>query len=67
MLSTTKPVSYISMERVCKQISRQVIRFVSEIEVMNEEDLIHVSQLSGKRQDREKPVRVGRLQVNAYK
>jgi transcriptional regulator with XRE-family HTH domain len=53
------------MERVCKQFSRQVIRFVSGVEAMNEEDLLRTLQLSVKPQDREKLARVGQLLVNA--
>jgi hypothetical protein len=55
------------MERVCKQFSRQVVRFVSGIEAMNEEDLLHALQLSARPQDREKFMRVGQLLVNVYK
>jgi transcriptional regulator with XRE-family HTH domain len=57
----------LQTERTCKQFTRQVIRFVSGVEAMNEEDLLHALQLSAKPQDREKLIRVGQLLVNAYK
>jgi predicted transcriptional regulator len=52
-------------ERMCKQFSRQAIRFVAGIETMREEDLLHALQLSVKQQDREKLARVGQLLVEA--
>lgn len=56
----------IDVERVCKQFSRRVVRFVGEVETFSDEDLLKNIQASVKEKDQGKLARMGRLLVQAY-
>ena len=53
-------------ERACKQFSKRVIKFVGEVEMMSDEDLLKYMQSTVKQEDRAKLARVGQLLLDAY-
>lgn len=55
----------VEAERTCKQLTRQVLRFVKEVKAIKDEDLLRFLQASIKPRDAQQLARIGQLLIDA--